>query len=77
MQCHEIDYKIIDHGIQMAEIALDPGESVFLTHFTNSGQQKHHEAFAAAMSTQVDIAFHRRLGTGFRWRGFYSATPAR
>lgn len=28
MQRHEIDYKIIDHGIQMVEIALDPGESI-------------------------------------------------
>lgn len=138
MQCHEIDYKIIGHDIQMVEIALDPGEaivaeagamtyleqdisfetklgdgsdngitgklfglgkriltgeSVFLTHFTNNGQQKRHAAFAApfpgsiiplnlsqlgkevicqknsflaaALGTQVDIAFHKRLGTGF------------
>ena len=138
MQCHEVDYKIIGHDIQMVEIALDPGEavvaeagamtyleqdisfeaklgdgsdssitgklfglgkrvltgeSVFLTHFTNQGQQKRHVAFAApfpgsiiplnlsqsgkevicqknsflaaALGTQVDIAFHKRLGTGF------------
>ncbi|MEK7791780.1 MAG: AIM24 family protein, partial [Pseudomonadota bacterium] len=92
MQCHEVDYKIIGHDIQMVEIALDPGEavvaeagamtyleqdisfeaklgdgsdssitgklfglgkrvltgeSVFLTHFTNQGQQKRHVAFSA------------------------------
>ncbi|MCH9638629.1 MAG: TIGR00266 family protein [Betaproteobacteria bacterium] len=138
MNCHEVDYKIIGHDIQMVEIALDPaeaviaeagamtyleqdisfetkmgdgsdsgvmgklfglgkrmltGESVFLTHFTNEGNQKSHVAFAApypgsvialnladlgeevicqkdaflaaALGTQVDIAFHKKLGAGF------------
>jgi len=138
MHCHEVDYKIIGHDIQMVEIALDPdeaviaeagamtyleqdicfetklgdgsnsgvmgklfglgkrmltGESVFLTHFTNEGKQKCHVAFAApypgsvialnladlgeevicqkdaflaaALGTQVDIAFHKKLGAGF------------
>lgn len=138
MHCHEINYKIIGHDIQMVEIELDPneaviaeagamtyleqdisfetkmgdgsgsgimgalfglgkrmltGESVFLTHFCNEGQKTRHVAFsapfpgsiisldlaeldgevtcqkdsflAAALGTQVDIAFHKRLGTGF------------
>jgi uncharacterized protein (TIGR00266 family) len=28
MQCHEIDYKIIGHDIQMVEVELDPNETV-------------------------------------------------
>ena len=138
MRCHQVDYKIIGHDIQMVEIGLDhdeaviaeagtmtyleqdinfeakmgdgsesgvmgklfgigkrmlTGESVFLTHFTNKGKQKRHVAFsapfpgsiiplnlaelgeevicqkdsflAAALGTKVDIAFHKRLGSGF------------
>jgi len=138
MQCHEVDYEIIGHDIQMVEVELDPdetviaeagamtyieqdisfeakmgdgsskgvlgtlfgigkrmltGESVFLTHFTNDGGQKRKVAFsapfpgsiialnlaefgeqvvcqkdaflAAALGTQVDIAFQKRLGSGF------------
>lgn len=138
MQCHELDYKIIGHDIQMVEVQLDPdetviaeagamtyleqdidfetkmgdgsnsgimgsmfslgkrwltGESIFLTHFTNRGDVKRHVGFsapfpgsiialnmaelggevicqkdsflAAALGTQVDIAFHKRLGSGF------------
>lgn len=138
MRCHEVDYTIIGHDIQMVEIELDPnetviaeagamtymeqdihfeakmgdgsesgvmgklfglgkrmltGESVFLTHFSNDGNKKSHVGFsapfpgsiialnlaelgeevicqkdaflAAALGTQVDIAFHRRLGSGF------------
>jgi len=69
------------------------GESVFLTHFTNTSNQKRSAGFsapfpgsiiplnlaelgeevicqkdsflAAALGTQVDIAFHKRLGSGF------------
>lgn len=69
------------------------GESLFLTHFSNTGKQKRHVAFsapfpgsiitlnlvelgekvicqkdsflAAALGTQVDISFKKRLGTGF------------
>ena len=28
MRCHEVDYTIIGHDIQMVELALDPGEKV-------------------------------------------------
>ncbi|WGS87277.1 TIGR00266 family protein [Methylomonas sp. UP202] len=137
MRCHEVDYHIVGHDIQMVEIELDPnetvvaeagamtymeqdidfetkmgdgsggvmdklfglgkrmltGESVFLTHFSNRGGQKRKVAFsapfpgsviplnlaelgeevicqrtaflAAAFGTQVDIAFNKRLGSGF------------
>ena len=138
MRCHQVDYTIIGHDIQMVELALDPGEaviaeagamtyleqditfeakmgdgsesgvmgklfgigkrmltgeSVFLTHFTNKGKTKRHVGFsapfpgsiialnlaelgeevicqkdsflAAALGTQVDVAFHKRLGSGF------------
>jgi len=138
MRCHELDYEIIGHDIQMVEVELDPnetviaeagamtyleqditfeakmgdgsaqglmgsllgmgkrmltGESVFLTHFSNEGSQKRKVAFsapypgsiiplnlaelgeevtcqkdaflAAALGTQVDIAFQKRLGSGF------------
>ncbi|QPK63415.1 TIGR00266 family protein [Methylomonas sp. LL1] len=137
MRCHQVDYQIIGHDIQMVEIELDPGEtviaeagamtyieqdidfeakmgdgsggvmdklfgigkrmltgeSVFLTHFSNTGKQKRRAAFsapfpgsviplnlaelgeevicqrtaflAAAFGTQVDIAFNKRLGSGF------------
>lgn len=69
------------------------GESVFMTHFTNTGQGKRHVAFgapypgkiiaidldeaagelicqkdafvAAALGTEISIAFNRRLGAGF------------
>ncbi|CAD6871701.1 TIGR00266 family protein [Methylomonas fluvii] len=137
MRCHQVDFQIIGHDIQMVEVELDPketviaeagamtyleqdidfeakmgdgsggvmdklfgigkrmltGESVFLTHFTNHGSQKRRVAFAApfpgsiaalnmaelgeevicqksaflaaAYGTQVDIAFNKRLGSGF------------
>jgi uncharacterized protein (TIGR00266 family) len=138
MRCHELDYEIIGHDIQMVEVELAPnetviaeagamtyleqditfeakmgdgsaqglmgsllgmgkriltGESVFLTHFSNEGSQKRKVAFsapypgsiiplnlaelgeevtcqkdaflAAALGTQVDIAFQKRLGSGF------------
>jgi uncharacterized protein (TIGR00266 family) len=140
MRCHEIDYEIIGHDMQMVEIELDPqetviaeagamnymddgvefeakmgdgsqpdqgfmgklfsagkrvisGESLFMTHFTNQGSAKKRVAFAApfpgsivainmaeigeelfcqkdsflcaALGTNIDIAFQRRLGTGF------------
>ena len=28
MKCHEVDYHIIGHEIQLVEVELDPGESV-------------------------------------------------
>ncbi|MFT5579126.1 MAG: hypothetical protein ACI9WS_001885 [Paraglaciecola psychrophila] len=140
MRCHQVDYEIIGHDMQMVEIELDPGEtviaeagamnymeqgisfdtkmgdgstadegvlgkllgagkrmltgeSIFMTHFTNSGSGKKRAAFAApfpgsiiaidlsevgeqltcqkdsflaaALGTKVDIAFNKRLGTGF------------
>ncbi len=139
-RCHEVDYKIIGHDMQLVEVELDPGETVvaeagamaymeegisfearmgdgsatnagffgkllqagkrvvsgeslFMTHFTNRGMGKGHVAFAApypgaiipvdlsliggellcqkdaflcaALGTQLDIAFTRRMGTGF------------
>jgi uncharacterized protein (TIGR00266 family) len=141
MRCHEVDYRIIGHDMQMVEVELDPGETViaeagamtymengityeakmgdgsepdqgfmgklfsagkrvvtgeslFMTHFTNSGKGKQLVAFsspypgtiiaidmaesgksnitcqkdaflAAALGTKIDIAFNRKLGTGF------------
>lgn len=140
MRCHEVDYKIIGHDMQMVEVELDPGEtviaeagamtymeqnitfetkmgdgsdpdqgllgkmfgagkrmltgeSVFLTHFSNQGSGKQCVAFAApfpgsiiavdmakegeeivcqkdsflaaALGTKIDIAFTKRLGSGF------------
>ncbi len=139
-RCHEVDYKIIGHDMQLVEVELDPGETViaeagammymeeginfeakmgdgsaadsgffgklmqagkrvisgeslFMTHFTHQGVGKGHVAFAApypgsiipvdlsriggellcqkdaflcaALGTQLDIAFTRRLGAGF------------
>lgn len=140
MRCHEVDYEIIGHEMQMVEVELDPqetviaeagamnymddgiefeakmgdgsqpdqgfmgkifsagkrvisGESLFMTHFTNRGAGKKRVAFAApfpgtvipvnmaaigeelfcqkdsflcaALGTNIDIAFQRRLGAGF------------
>jgi len=140
MRCHEVDYKIIGHDMQMLEVELDPdetvvaeagamnymedgiefqakmgdgsdpgqgfmgklfsagkrmvsGESLFMTHFTNQSSGKKKVAFAApfpgsvipvnmaeigeqlfcqkdsflcaALGTNIDIAFQRKLGTGF------------
>jgi len=137
---HEVDYKIIGHGMQMVEVELDPdetviaeagamtymeegisfeakmgdgsssesgmfgklfnagkrmvtGESLFMTHFTHHGSGKSHVCFAApypgsivpidlstiggtllcqkdaflcaALGTKLDVAFTKRLGTGF------------
>ena len=28
MRCHEVDYEIIGHDMQMVEVELDPGETV-------------------------------------------------
>ena len=140
MKCHQVDYKIIGHDMQMVEIELDPtetviaeagamnymedgityeskmgdgsaadqgfmsklfsagkrvitGESVFMTHFSNKSSVKRRVAFAApfpgsiipinmldvdeqiicqkdsflaaALGTEVSIAFNRKLGSGF------------
>ncbi len=140
MYCHEVDYKIIGHDMQMVEVELDPGETViaeagamnfmedginfetkmgdgsepdqgfmgqlfsagkrmisgeslFMTHFSNEGVGKKRVAFsapfpgsiiavdmstqggeitcqkdsflAAALGTKIDIAFSKKLGTGF------------
>ncbi|WP_105189387.1 MULTISPECIES: TIGR00266 family protein [unclassified Pseudoalteromonas] len=140
MRCHEVDYEIIGHSMQMVEVELDPGEAViaeagamnyledgiqyeakmgdgsqvnqgfmsklfsagkrmitgeslFMTHFTNQGMGKKRVAFAApfpgsivplnmaelgeqvflqkdsflcaALGTEVNIAFQRKLGAGF------------
>jgi uncharacterized protein (TIGR00266 family) len=140
MKCHEVDYEILGHDMQMVEVELDPGEAViaeagamnymeegiayeskmgdgsqpdqgfmgkvfsagkrmisgeslFMTHFTHQGHGKKRVAFAApfpgsivavnmaehsqeitcqkdsflcaAFGTNIDIAFQRKLGTGF------------
>lgn len=140
MRCHEVDYQIIGHDMQMVEIELDPneaviaeagmmnymeegihfetkmgdgsqpeggffskllqvgkravtGESLFMTHFSNRSSMKRRVAFAApfpgtilalnmaqigqelicqkdsflaaALGTEVGIAFNRKLGAGF------------
>jgi uncharacterized protein (TIGR00266 family) len=140
MRCHDVDYEIIGHDMQMLEVELDPnetvvaeagamnymedgiefhakmgdgsdpdqgfmgklfsagkrmisGESLFMTHFTNHSSVKKKVAFAApfpgsvipvnmaeigeelfcqkdsflcaALGTNIDIAFQRKLGTGF------------
>ncbi len=140
MKCHEVDYEILGHDMQIVEVELDPGETViaeaggmnymedgitfesrmgdgsrtdegmlgtlmsvgkrvltgeslFLTHFTNTGRGKKRIAFAApypgkiiaydmsaaggellcqkdaflaaALGTEIGIAFTKRLGVGF------------
>lgn len=140
MKCHEVDYEILGHDMQIVEVELDPGETVvaeagamnymedgitfesrigdgsqvdegvfgklmsagkraltgeslFLTHFTNTGSGKKRISFAApypgkiiaydmsmaggellcqkdaflaaALGTEIGIAFTKRLGTGF------------
>ncbi len=140
MKCHEVDYEILGHDMQIVEIELDPGETViaeagamnymedgitfesrmgdgsqvdegifgklmsagkraltgeslFLTHFTNTGSGKKKVSFAApypgkiiaydmaraggellcqkdaflaaALGTEIGIAFTKRLGAGF------------
>ncbi len=108
MKCHEVDYEIHGHDMQMVEIELDPGEtviaeagamnymeqdilfeakmgdgskadegvlgkllsagkrmltgeSVFMTHFSNSGSTKRKVAFAAPFPgaiVAVDLSLH-------------------
>ncbi len=140
MKCHEVDYEIIGHDMQLVEVELDPGETVvaeagamnymeedidfetkmgdgsqpdegfvnklfsagkrvitgeslFTTHFSNRGYNKQRVAFsapypgtiipmdmsklgntifcqkdaflAAALGTEISIAFNKRIGTGF------------
>jgi uncharacterized protein (TIGR00266 family) len=51
MKCHEVDYRIIGHDMQMVEIELDPGETVI--------------AEAGAMTyMENDIAFDTKMGDG-------------
>jgi uncharacterized protein (TIGR00266 family) len=51
MKCHEIDYEIIGHDIQMVEVELDPGESVI--------------AEAGVMNyMEQDISFETKMGDG-------------
>jgi len=50
-KCHELDYKIIGHDMQLVEVELDPGESVI--------------AEAGAMTYMEEgIAFETRMGDG-------------
>ena len=51
MRCHEVDYKIIGHDMQMVEVELDPGETVI--------------AEAGAMNYMEDsINFDTKMGDG-------------
>lgn len=51
MRCHEVDYEIIGHEMQLVEVELDPGETVI--------------AEAGAMSyMEEDISFEARMGDG-------------
>ncbi len=51
MRCHEIDYKIIGHEMQLLEIELDPGETVV--------------AEAGGMTyMEQDIEFETKMGDG-------------
>ncbi|MBU2709682.1 TIGR00266 family protein [Zooshikella harenae] len=51
MHCHEVDYEIIGHDLQMVEIELDPGETVI--------------AEAGAMNyMEQDIEFETKMGDG-------------
>ncbi len=50
-RCHEVDYRIIGHDMQLVEVELDPGETVI--------------AEAGAMTYMEDgIAFEARMGDG-------------
>ena len=51
MKCHEVDYKIIGHDMQMVEVELDPGETVI--------------AEAGAMTyMEENITFEAKMGDG-------------
>ncbi len=51
MRCHEVDYRIIGHDMQMVEVELDPGETVV--------------AEAGAMTYMEEgIEFEARMGDG-------------
>ena len=51
MQCHEVDYEIIGHDMQMVEVELDPGETVI--------------AESGAMNYMEDgIEFETKMGDG-------------
>ncbi len=51
MRCHEVDYEIIGHEMQLVEVELDPGETVI--------------AEAGAMAyMEADIDFEARMGDG-------------
>ncbi len=51
MRCHEVDYEIIGHDMQLVEVELDPGETVI--------------AEAGAMTyMEEDIEFEARMGDG-------------
>lgn len=51
MKCHEVDYRLIGHEMQMVEIELDPGETVI--------------AEAGAMNyMEQDISFETKMGDG-------------
>jgi len=47
MRSHQVDYEIFGDDMQIVEVELDPGESIFMTHFTNQAHMKRRVAFAA------------------------------
>ena len=53
MRCHEVDYEIIGHEMQLVEVELDPGETVVA------------EA-GAMMYMEQGIQFDTRMGDGSR-----------
>ncbi len=51
MKCHEVDYEIVGHDVQLVEVELDPGETVI--------------AEAGAMNYMEDgITFESKMGDG-------------
>lgn len=111
MKCHEVDYKIIGHDMQMVEVELDPdetviaeagamtymednisfeakmgdgsepdqgfmgklfsagkrmisGESLFMTHFTNTGNGKKHVSFSSPFPGSIIPIDLSKIGGG-------------
>jgi len=58
MKCHEVDYQLIGHDMQIVEVELDPGESVV--------------AEAGAMNyMDAGITFEAKMGDGSDTGGFF------
>ena len=50
---HEIDFTIEGTEMQYVEVGLDPGESLFMTVFSNNGAGKQQVAFAAPFAGKI------------------------